>query len=910
MKRVALVAILCLPTAALAGDKPIVHLGSEEPKRDDLDEPIGPLLVRELVRQSVLLAAREELGLGTRDQSLREELEAGHLDVTLSVDAKDAIAFRLRRGAKTLFKHDIPFTGKSAGYDRLVTKLEALTRDELPGALKTAGFAGARIARAKEKAPLPKEITDGLERFTLWDQYAAVRALHALGAARGDSPERLAGLARGYANLGVLSERQWSVAHKVFKARALLYAERLVALAEPESGFAMGHRAYARALAGLHAHVLPELDRATEVSPLPGWARLIRAYVQGERPLLEDGESARKMPALSKLLAFLLVEDSRGQALAARLGAAIVAAEPGCLRVQDVLATIGSVSSRDAATAAAWKVVDETLAARIEALPGRPDSVKEAAKKGLAATVAVLVKAGDPAADKLEPSWGVLGRLVEDAALLAVYRRAEHLRGARPDDLAELLRGVKAFAREHPYGALVTSVARDGAKRRSALEDLSIADASMDHDPLITASWGLDAGGALLGSTARDAARFHSDRIERDLRQLALLHDYARSGDERADTEAWRKASPDSPLSLAVALRRDQERWTRSKIDAKAEETQSPDLFEVLARRADSRSDPEWALECWERRVAISPDASALVELAAHYEKAKREDDWRAAVDRLIATDPEADRDGLMRLRLAKRLIARGRKAEGLDYVEAAAKCETRTILGYAAECFEDAGDFERAERCVQALSKRYPPYVTDWFLWCKRTGKGDADAARALAEEDVERWSESQEPSALKEAAAFWLAAGDAKRTVKVARALVEHAPRPFWSLHVAILSKSAKRREEFLDETIAQRSSAPEDEKVLIPLVRIIARCQDDGARLDASAIENLRQAAGDGNRALVDYFVGRFLEARSQPERARVFYSRCLAGRASLRAVSLHGLARDGLARLAAPAEDRKE
>src|SRR5262249_28100972 len=150
------------------------------------------------------------------------------------------IVLRLHRGKKTIFRKALPVT--NGRYDKLVTRLEALTRGELVGALRSAGFAGERPPRAKSKEALPADLTGLLDRFTIWDQYGAVRALHELQAKKGESPERLGGLVRGYANLGVLCERQWSVAHKVFKARALLYAERLVA-SDPASGFALGHRA-------------------------------------------------------------------------------------------------------------------------------------------------------------------------------------------------------------------------------------------------------------------------------------------------------------------------------------------------------------------------------------------------------------------------------------------------------------------------------------------------------------------------------------------------------------------------------------------------------------------------------------------------------------------------------------------
>ena len=83
--------------------------------------------------------------------------------------------------------------------------------------------------------PVPKEghgrvpdgVYDRLGRMAFTDQFAAVRALHAAIRTDGPSPSRLAALSRAYANLGLLTEFQWDAASLAYKARAILYAQRL-----------------------------------------------------------------------------------------------------------------------------------------------------------------------------------------------------------------------------------------------------------------------------------------------------------------------------------------------------------------------------------------------------------------------------------------------------------------------------------------------------------------------------------------------------------------------------------------------------------------------------------------------------------------------------------------------------------
>ena len=64
----------------------------------------------------------------------------------------------------------------------------------------------------------------------------------------------------------MLTEFHWSPAHRVFKARALLYAERLnAAEREPRLAEALYARAFVRALVGRHDLALADLDEATKL---------------------------------------------------------------------------------------------------------------------------------------------------------------------------------------------------------------------------------------------------------------------------------------------------------------------------------------------------------------------------------------------------------------------------------------------------------------------------------------------------------------------------------------------------------------------------------------------------------------------------------------------------------------------
>ena len=116
-------------------------------------------------------------------------------------------------------------------------------------------------------APLPADVDDRLSKLGYLGVFAAIRDLHLALRTSGESPRRIGALVRAYALMGLLTEHHWHPAHKVFKARALLYAQRLVTRATNDS-HSLWHRAFALALIGLHKR-----DRQT-----------LSSLVRGPRP--------------------------------------------------------------------------------------------------------------------------------------------------------------------------------------------------------------------------------------------------------------------------------------------------------------------------------------------------------------------------------------------------------------------------------------------------------------------------------------------------------------------------------------------------------------------------------------------------------------------------------------------------
>ena len=337
------------------------------------------VLRRELLRQAFLMAARDELGLPTRDGALREPVPEGlagshRFQVssvlisgqgTVQVDVGDGAA------RKTELKKDVPYQDQPlpAPYGKTIEAAEALSRRDFADLLKKSGFKPAAPA-FRPDAPVPAGTERLLGEMTVLSQFAAVRQLHAYIRARGESPALLGALVRAYANLGLLTEHLWTIDHKVYKVRSLLYAERLRQRA-PKEPTGYWHRAYAKALASLHNEADQDLKLARQVAgtrPVPEWVAVIDPCCRFDAAALAALAAKPELAKTAQLLQFVAVEDHISTELTFQVADRVVAANPSCTRVLSTSAAWGNVGHKHKSTEA-YLGADKVLANSFASIP-------------------------------------------------------------------------------------------------------------------------------------------------------------------------------------------------------------------------------------------------------------------------------------------------------------------------------------------------------------------------------------------------------------------------------------------------------------------------------------------------------------------------------------------------------------
>ncbi len=202
-----------------AADGPsVVYLdtvATTDPGDDKLD---GGLLLRELARQAVLIAAREELGLGTRDATLGEFVRDDAPERSPHIKTRAVIGRGFRiwleqdgpAGRSTVWDREIPLADKDIDYLALTTELEKLSRTEMVTALLKAGFKKDADRPGRGDAAVPEAVGKQLEELGFVGPVTALRTLHQLARTQGESDAVLGGLVRGYGVLGQLTWAHWT----------------------------------------------------------------------------------------------------------------------------------------------------------------------------------------------------------------------------------------------------------------------------------------------------------------------------------------------------------------------------------------------------------------------------------------------------------------------------------------------------------------------------------------------------------------------------------------------------------------------------------------------------------------------------------------------------------------------------
>ena len=911
-------------------------------------------LVREILRQGVLIAARDELRLPTRDATLREPFvdEDGKklqpLKATTVARLKEPLQIRLtRRDGRE--QHEIwkaEYEHKHDGYrvyTDLIPLVEEDSRTVLVEALRQAGYGVESGTEEEATAPasdegaesdepdesdvateIPEEIRRQLSVMHVAPQFAAVRWAHGFNAEHGQTTQSLSALVRGYAHLAMLTEGYWNSMSRAYKARALLYAERMVA-AYPDSSEAAWHRAYALAIVGIHGAALAELkgiaEKFGEDEPpedrVPGCMRLITPCCEYDgQGLLDAAAEDGSLLPLAHFLNFrvaLAIADDR---LLISTCQDALKQNPDTYEIYNVLAMTGELGIQRWAAQTAPEAMSAHLPIRFKALDGLPEPAKlPVPRKGPGwlsrllddgrddapagpsphEAASALVEAGRVGADSAEPSWGVLGRMIQEEQLLLSVQTLNAMGNAVRYSLADAVKGLMPVVDGHPYASYVESyrIHRDEQPAEFAriVSDLRFVEPQYHMAPALrrfcyvktkkTKTLGIDA----VNGCSHDFTAYSM-----------LFSRWYGTWDEEEDKDRQKFArelkevSPHCPETLRTEIAMASEPTLKQFQEWEEAAAGLPETMAVLGRRLWWLRQCEDAARCMEKSVSASPNSDVFLELAEVYETLGKPELYVPTLERSLEFETYGLGHASIHSKIAHWLMDEGKWEEAEPHALKAAETYSAWGMECAARCYEGMEDWENSELWIRRQSESYGRRSRlDWYLWCRRTGRGDLEAARQQAREYLDPASTQRTYYALGDCSTFHLLEGDRRRAFERLRPYVREGP------DVMIIARLLLMAVEFKDRKMQDKACeemkkwftpkedyfgnrTPEFARLVVATLR-----SEDAQKPDLEAMSRIMELDDTlwgrrhsrSYRSEYGYLFGRILELDGQPEEAKKYF-----------------------------------
>ncbi|VTU02542.1 secreted protein : Uncharacterized protein OS=Singulisphaera acidiphila (strain ATCC BAA-1392 / DSM 18658 / VKM B-2454 / MOB10) GN=Sinac_0893 PE=4 SV=1 [Gemmataceae bacterium] len=700
----------------VAGGGPLMVLDVPTEPYPPRPGPHRGLLARELARQALSMAAREEFGAGTRDAVLGEPpgdltgraptrtFELAWL-VFAGRSARATLSVADGAATRVAWELDVPLAGAPVlDYAALATALEAAARGPLADALAKETNA-ARVPVRVSDAKTPVDVEAGLKAVNYFELFRAVRTLHAAVRSGGESPALLTDLARGYATLGLLTEHLSVVSHKSFTARGLLYANRAVARKAPAGPWAV---AYASCLAGLHQQALDQAKAAGGTPP--PWARVIEPACRFDHVALRALPGDEVGP-LAGVLRYLATQDKLARELSMSIGADVLRSDRDCFRVSGQMCVNAGELARTALTAESPRALSVALADRLAKFPELPPGATGVLAKVRghdAAAQRALLRALEGVEKPGEPSLGCLATLVRAERYahlgqrLLLYQRETRNAPA----LAEAaVREALPFLEDSPIRNLVATrlepTAGGAARAAAQLPTSEVQVGGWGHwlnaDRVV---YDFDTGTALELAHADDTHGGLFDRPE--------------ANGPAAHIENHLKVSPHSPFVRVAMIHAI---WDKVAGEAPAWEKEfaaHPLVLAELARKYLKVGRHDDAERAARAAVALSPDYRSYLVLMDLYREVRKDDAKLLAImeDRLTRGGDRLE-VAAMRVDIARFYGQRKDPATALKYAERAAEdTGAQWALSAAIAYSKQVGDKAKIALWHQRYQDRYGPLV------------------------------------------------------------------------------------------------------------------------------------------------------------------------------------------------------
>jgi tetratricopeptide (TPR) repeat protein len=199
-----------------------------------------------------------------------------------------------------------------------------------------------------------------------------------------------------------------------------------------------------------------------------------------------------------------------------------------------------------------------------------------------------------------------------------------------------------------------------------------------------------------------------------------------------------------------------------------------------------------------------------------------------------------------------------------------------------AAKCAEGEGDWQRAETWYSRTSQRYPQdSLSYWYLFCKRTGKGNIESARKLIEQYMADRPGRPDLVDPHYAGCFYWVDGRLDEAKKTLTEAYTTKPDIRFVLGLAVLADGAKdapRRDALLTEVVTKYAGrSPKTAAITKLLLESIFN--PGGAKpLDVAALDRIVESLPENARGNSCISAALLLKNHADPKTAKKYLELC--------------------------------
>lgn len=742
-------------------------------------------LLREIVRQGVLIAARDELGMLTRDQTLGEpfpESESSAENATgrpikpLGLRA----SFGANSGSAKLSVEDEPqlspvwetegIDGSDvrSRYPRLVATMTDAS-ETIARSLINAGAAESASKSNTEAGPTA-EVEALLGEMNFVSQFAAARAAHQATREGSESLEWLDVLARSYAHLSTLTNHTWSSQSDAFAARALLYAERAVVQAK-DKPLPRWSRAYVYAVLGLHGLAIDEVDAISDMpdgdAEPPTWTELVKPIAEFDHVALD--KCAELHPELVETAAYaqwrLYYCYLHGRWVYEK-GLNAIDTCPEAYGVYSVMANWDALAVKRVGASAGASAFGKLLPrrmAKIDSLPKKvraltvttPDFIgglfgqsRTSSLSPRPIEIARALKEETLKAPAEEFSWPILAELITEEQFTQAANHLRVSRDAVEHSKESLVARLRPLVEGHRYAPFIESHAfspRQQEESKAELRKITVVDPRGVMVNMLGSVWDVPVAGLQCGTELGVNAAAHRSRtvpalLEADHELVLRWTKHFNDENHRSILADFAAISPYAPQANRLKFAQADDPDLATVKTWEAELRDDPLVWMAAAWQYKRLEDYESAIRCYRRSLDISPCMDATQSLAAIYYTQGDKERWEETLKSYLNVDDLGLAHSEIHRDLANEHISLRAWKQAEPHALEAAQSYSSWGLLLASRVYEGMREAKSSEHFAAEASRSYPSHYngTEWYFWTQRNGVGDRDGAREIAEQSI----------------------------------------------------------------------------------------------------------------------------------------------------------------------------